>query len=167
MQKSWNKTVDIAAVAISLMTIYLKRNKHTQFTLDTITLAALIHNIGVLPILTEAESHPEVFANPVFIQQAIIKFANEIGAEVTKAWNFPEEFTEIIMAWNDLSVLPKEAHYLDFVRAGAVYHEIFKSDSTRDILLKSYVTKGILPDVDYMGSEEFESLLTEARAMFS
>lgn len=167
MQKSWNKTVDIAAVAISLMTIYLKRNKHTQFTLDTITLAALIHNIGVLPILTEAESHPEVFANPVFIQQAIIKFANEIGAEVTKAWSFPEEFTEIIMAWNDLSVLPKEVHYLDFVRAGAVYHEIFKSDSTRDILLKSYVTKGILPDVDYMASEEFESLLTEARAMFS
>lgn len=167
MQKSWNKTVDIAAVAISLMTIYLKRNKHTQFTLDTITLAALIHNIGVLPILTEAESHPEVFANPAFIQQAIIKFANEIGAEVTKAWDFPEEFTEIIMAWNDLSVLPKEVHYLDFVRAGAVYHEIFKSDSTRDILLKSYVTKGILPDVDYMASEEFESLLTEAKAMFS
>jgi len=48
-----------------------------------------------------------------------------------------------------------------------VYHEIFKSDSTRDILLKSYVTKGILPDVDYMASEEFESLLIEARAMFS
>ena len=64
-------------------------------------------------------------------------------------------------------MLPKEVHYLDFIRAGAVYHEIFKSESTRDVLLKSYVTKGVLPDVDYMASEEFESLLTEARAMFS
>jgi HD-like signal output (HDOD) protein len=167
MQKSWNKTVDVAAVAISLMTLYLQKNKHAAFTLDTITLAALIHNIGVLPILLEAENHPEVFANPTFIQQAIIKFSNEIGAEVTKAWDFSPEFTELVMAWNDLSVLPKEVHYLDFIRAGAVYHEIFKSESTRDVLLKSYVTKGVLPDVDYMASEEFESLLTEARAMFS
>lgn len=167
MQKSWNKTVDVASVAISLMTIYLQKNKHAAFSLDTITLAALVHNIGVLPILTEAENHPEVFANPAFIQQAIIKFSNEIGAEVTKAWEFPEEFTELVSAWNDLSVLPKEVHYLDFIRAGAVYHEIFKSESTRDILLKSYVTKEILPDVDYMASEEFESLLSDARAMFS
>lgn len=167
MQKSWSKTVDVAAVAISLMTLYLQKNKHAAFSLDTITLAALIHNIGVLPILSEAESHPEVFANPVFIQQAIIKFANEIGAEVTKAWDFPEEFTELVSAWNDLSVLPKEVHYLDFIRAGAVYNEIFKSESTRDILLKSYVTKGIIPDVDYMATEEFESLLVEAKAMFS
>lgn len=167
MQKSWNKTVDVASVAISLMTIYLQKNKHAAFSLDTITLAALVHNIGVLPILTEAENHPEVFANPAFIQQAIIKFSNEIGAEVTKAWEFPEEFTELVSAWNDLSVLPKEVHYLDFIRAGAVYHEIFKSESTRDILLKSYVTKEILPDVDYMASEEFESLLSDARAMFN
>jgi HD-like signal output (HDOD) protein len=167
MQKSWTKTADVAAVAISLMTLYLQNNKHAAFTLDTITLAALVHNIGVLPILTEAENHAEVFANPAFIQQAIIKFSNKIGAEVTKAWDFPTEFTELVTAWNDLSILPKEVHYLDFIRAGAVYHEIFKSDSTRDILLKSYVTKGILPDVDYMASEEFESLLAEARAMFS
>ena len=69
MQKSWNKTVDVASVAISLMTLYLQKNKHTTFSLDTITLAALVHNIGVLPILTEAENHPEVFANPAFIRQ--------------------------------------------------------------------------------------------------
>jgi len=166
MQKSWRKTVDVASVAIALMTLYLKKNKHAPFTLDTLTLAALIHNIGVLPILVEAEGHPEVFANPVFLQQAILKFSNEIGAEVTKAWDFPEEFTELVMSWNDLTLLPKEVHYLDFIRAGAVYHEIFKSDKTRDILLKSYVTKGILPDVDFMASEEFGELLAQVKAMF-
>ena len=72
MKKSWQKTIDIASVAISLMGVYLKDNKHTPLSLDTITLAALVHNIGVLPILTEAEQHPEVFANPTFLQQAII-----------------------------------------------------------------------------------------------
>ena len=67
--------------------LYLQKNKHAAFTLDTITLAALIHNIGALPILTEAESHPQVFAKPIFLQQAIINLASKIGGEVTKAWD--------------------------------------------------------------------------------
>ncbi len=166
MQKSWRKTVNVASVAIALMTLYLQNNKHTAFTLDTLTLAALIHSIGVLPILKEAEAHPDVFATPVFLQQAIIKFSNVIGGEVIKAWEFPEEYAELVTSWNDLTLLPKEAHYLDFIRAGAIYNKIFKSASTRDILLKSYVTKGILPDENFMASEEFSELLVQVRAMF-
>lgn len=166
MHLTWRKTVDVASIAIALMTLYLQKNKHAAFTLDTITLAALIHNIGALPILTEAESHPEVFAKPIFLQQAIINLASKIGGEVTKAWDFPEEFTELVTSWSDLTLLPKEAHYLDFIRAGAIYHEIFKSASTRDILLKSYVTKGILPDVDFMQTAEFNELVAQVKTMF-
>lgn len=166
MQKSWRKTVDVASVAIALMTLYLQKNKHAAFTLDTLTLAALIHNIGVLPILKEAESHPVVFTNPTLLQQVIIKFSNEIGGEVIKAWDFPAEYTELVTSWNDLTLLPKEVHYLDFIRAGAIYHGIFKSESTRDILAKSYVTKGVLPDVEFMASDEFSELLVQVRAMF-
>ena len=166
MSKYWNKTVDIAAVAITLMTLYLQKNKHAAFTIDTITLAALIHNVGVLPILTEAEQHPSVFAKPEFLQQAIIKFSNEIGVEVIKTWNFSDEFIDVVSSWNDLTVLPKEIHYLDFIRIGAVYNEAFKNESTREALLKSYVSKGILPDIEFMASDEFEALLEDAKAMF-
>lgn len=166
MQNSWYKTVNIASVAITLMMLYLEKNKQCDFSLDTLTLAALIHNIGVLPILTEAESHPEVFANPTFLQQAIAKLSNKIGGEVIKAWGFSEEFTELVINWSDLTVLPKKAHYLDFIRAGAVYHEVFKSESTRDALLNSYVHKGILPDVYFMESKEFTELLVEVKSMF-
>lgn len=61
MNKSWLKTIDIASVAVSLMALYLKKHKHTLLSLDTITSAALLHNIGVMPILTEAEHHPDLF----------------------------------------------------------------------------------------------------------
>ncbi|MGB1263178.1 MAG: HDOD domain-containing protein [Cognaticolwellia sp.] len=167
MQNSWLKTVDVASVAIALMMLYLEKNKHTAFTIDTISLAALIHNIGVLPILTEAENHPEVFANPALLQQAIREFANNIGVEVIKSWGFSQEYTELISSWNDLTLLPHHLHYLDFIRAGAVHHEIFRSESTRNILLKSYVAKGILPDVNYMGSDEFTELVDQVKATFN
>lgn len=166
MQKSWRKTVDVASVAIALMTLYLQKNKQSELTLETLTLAALIHNIGVLPILTEAEGHPEVFANPAFLNKAIIKFSNEIAAEMTKAWEFSEDYSELVMTWNDLSVLPKNAHYIDFIRAGAVYHTIFKNESTQEFLLRSYVDKGILPNLNFMASEDFSDRLAKAKSMF-
>lgn len=167
MKKSWQKTVEVSAVAIALMTLYLKENKHTPVTLDTLTLAALVHNIGVLPILTEAENHPEVFANPAFLQQAIVKLSSSIGAAVINAWGFSEEFTFTVEHWSDLSKLPAEVSYIDFVRIGAIYHGVFKSESTQAVLLKSYVNKGILPNEDFLQEEEFIELVSNVKAMFT
>ncbi|XQW85743.1 HDOD domain-containing protein [Thalassotalea piscium] len=167
LKKSWTKTVDVATIAISLMTFYLKEHKHHSLTLDTLTLASLVHNIGVLPILTEAENHPDVFANPTFLQQAIIKLSSDIGAEITQAWGFSEEFTNLVKNWSDLTVLPNEVHYLDFLRAGAIYHNIFKNESTKKVLLKSYVNKGVLPDIDFMQSTEFTDMVSNVKTMFN
>ncbi|WP_019029388.1 HDOD domain-containing protein [Colwellia piezophila] len=166
MKKSWLKTIDIASVAVSLMDLYLKKHKHTSLSLDTITLAALIHNIGVLPILTEAENHPDIFANPTFLQQAIIKLSGRIGGAITRSWGFSEEFTLLAESWSDLTILPTEVHYLDFIRAGAIYHNVFKNESTKEALLTSYTKKGILPEVDYMDCDEFTEKCDAVRAMF-
>ena len=166
LKKTWSKTIDVASVAITLMTFYLRTNKHSPLGLDTITLAALVHNIGVLPILTEAEQHSDIFANPTFLQQAIAKLAAKVSGAVTTAWGFSDEFTELVESWSDLSILPKEAHYLDFIRAGAIYHNVFKSESTQETLLNNYVKKGIIPDVDFMQSEEFTEMMNDVKAMF-
>ncbi len=166
MKKSWCKTVDVASVAISLMGLYLKENKHSPLTLDTVTLAALIHNIGVLPILTEAEQYQDVFANPTFLQQAIAKLSGNVGGTIIRAWKLSEELTFLVESWSDLTVLPKEVHYLDFIRAGAIYHNIFKNESTQKALLNSYVKKGILPEEDYMKSDEFTAMCVDVKSMF-
>jgi HD-like signal output (HDOD) protein len=167
MEQSWQKTIDIASVAISLMSLYLKENKHSPLSLEVITLASLIHNIGVLPILTEAEQHPDIFANPTFIQQAIHKLSGKVGGSITRAWGFSDELTEIAESWSDLTVLPKEIHYLDFIRAGALCHNVFKNESTQDVLLNNYVKKGILPDVDFMKTDDFQATCSEVKSMFT
>mgnify|MGYP000445183503 CR=1 FL=1 len=167
LKKIWKKTVEVASVSISLMSFYLENNKHSPLSLDTITLASLVHNIGVLPILTEAEQHPDIFANTTFLQQAIIKLSGKIGGTITREWGFSDELTELAESWNDLTYLPKEIHYLDFIRAGAVYHNIFKNEATREVLLNSYVKKGMLPTVDFMESEEFLDRYKDVKSMFT
>ena len=69
-------------------------------------------------------------------------------------------------SWSDLTILPTEVHYLDFIRAGAIYHNVFKNESTKEALLKNYTKKGILPDVDYMDSDEFKEMCDGVKAMF-
>jgi HD-like signal output (HDOD) protein len=166
MNKAWVKTIDITSVAISLMDLYLKENKRTSLSLDTMTLAALIHNIGILPILTEAENHPDVFANPTFLQQAIIKLSGPVGGAITRSWDFSEDFTLLAESWSNLTILPTEVHYLDFIRAGAIYHNVFKNESTKETLLNNYTKKGILPEVDYMDSAEFIEKCEGVKTMF-
>lgn len=166
MKRSWHKTIDIASVAISLMSLYLQDNKHSALTIDTMTIGSLVHNIGVLPILTEAENHPDIFANITFLKQAIIKLSGTIGGSVTRAWGFSDELTTLAESWSDLTILPKEVHYLDFIRAGAIYHNVFKSESTQEVLLNSYVKKGILPDADFMKSDDFKALFNDVKSMF-
>ena len=166
MKKSWSKSIDVTSVAIVLMNQYLATHKHQHLTLDTITLAGLVHNIGILPILTEAENHQDIFANPTFLKQAISKLSNKIGMAVSKSWEFSDEFTDIIGQWSDLSVLPEEINYIDFIRAGAIYHEVFKNENTRSVLLKSYVKKELMPSEDYMESDEFKNLVKETKSMF-
>ena len=119
-----------------------------------------------MPILTEAENHPDVFANPTFLQQAIIKLSGKIGGAITRSWGFSEEFTLLAESWSDLTVLPTEVHYLDFIRAGAIYHNVFKNESTKEALLNNYTKKGILPEADYMQSDEFKEKCETVKAMF-
>jgi len=167
LDKAWQKAVEISTVAIALMQMYLKDNKHSSLNVDTITLAALVHNIGVLPILTEAERHEDVFANPKFLGVAIQKLAGRIGSSIMKAWDFTEEFIEVAEKWNDFRFQTEEPSYVDFVRIGAIYTGILKNDEQKDKLIKSYVDKGILPSADYLENDEFIEVLAEVKAAIS
>jgi HD-like signal output (HDOD) protein len=116
LQKEWVKTVDIVANSMAVLQLYIARTKKREMSLDTMTLAALVHNIGVLPVLTEAERHPEVFANPSFLDVAIDKLSGRVGASIMKEWGFGETFVNVSQHWKDLSFIPDNVDYIDFVR---------------------------------------------------
>lgn len=166
-KKYWQKTVDVASVAIALMSFYLQKNKHSPLCLHTFTLAAMLHNIGVLPILTESERHAHVLENPTFIQEAIRKLSPAIGGDIMKVWGMPEEFTELVSHWSDLSILSQKLNYIDFIRAGAAYHHVFKNPQTCEVLMQSFIKKGMLPDQAFMRSHEFIEMKKNIKEMFS
>ena len=104
MERIWADNLKVVANAMAAMQLHVKETKNRTFNLDTMTLAALVHNIGVLPILTEAERHPDVFANPTFLNVAIDKLAGKIGASILRKWGFEAEFINVVDNWRDLAV---------------------------------------------------------------
>ncbi|WP_334059078.1 HDOD domain-containing protein [Alteromonas sp. S005] len=164
LQQEWANTVNIVASAMAVLQLYVARTKKREMSMDTMTLAALVHNIGVLPILTEAERHPEVFANPSFLEVAIDKLAGRIGASIMKEWGFGDNFVNISKNWKDLSYLPDELGYIDFVRVGAAVSGA--AGSQKDAMLNLAIQRGVVEDMGELHSDEFEELTSAAKQIF-
>ncbi|GAB2997488.1 HDOD domain-containing protein [Psychrosphaera aestuarii] len=167
MQKSWEKTVNVACVAIATMQKWEKGHKHTSINIDTLTLAALVHSIGVLPILTEAERHEEVFANPSFLEAAIKRMGGKLGGAIMRSWGFSGDFIEIAEKWNDLEYKTQSVSYIDFVRVGALYHDVLCKGQADIDKYEFYVEKGVVEDIEYFKSDEFNKALLDIKSVFS
>ncbi|MDM7861747.1 HDOD domain-containing protein [Alteromonas sp. ASW11-36] len=165
MKREWEKTVDVVANAMAVLQIYIKRTKKRDLSLDSMTLAGLVAKIGVLPILTEAERHSEVFANPTFLEDAIDKMAGKVGANIMTAWGFSKEFTEVSESWRDLSVLPPQLSYLDFVRVGAAVSG--QMESQKDAVMNLAIQRGALTDIHELDSDEFKEMRDNGKLIFA
>ncbi|MCC2616427.1 HDOD domain-containing protein [Aestuariibacter halophilus] len=162
--KVWNNTVDVVANAMAALQVYSKGHRG-KLNLDTLTLAALVHNIGVLPILTEAERHEDVFANPTFLNVAIQKLSCPIGAKIMLDWGFEDAFVKVAEKWRDMDYQTDNVSYIDFVRLGAVLAGAF--DSHKDDVMNLSQKKGMFEDLSVLQSDEFIEMRDNAKAIFA
>ena len=167
MAKTWAQTVDVACASMATMQFWLKKNKHKSLNIDTLTLVALVHTIGVLPILTESENHEDVFANPSFLEAAIKRLSGKLGGAIMRSWDFTGEFIEVTENWNNMKYKSDAVSYIDFVRAGAIKVGLLGKGVPEHELLTPYIERGIIPDFDFFGSDEFSDAVADIKTVFS
>lgn len=164
ISKIWEKTIDSLSYSVAALQVYTK-TKQRHLSMDTMTLAALVHNIGVLPILTEAERHEEVFANPTFLNAAILKLSGRIGGKIMRQWDFDEQFITVAEKWRDMDYQPEDVNFIDFVRLGAALTGVF--DSKKDAILQTCLDKKIFDDLSILDDPEFIEMRENAKAAFA
>ncbi|MFT6690954.1 MAG: HD-like signal output (HDOD) protein [Colwellia sp.] len=164
MNQIWADTIEIVANSLAVMQVYVKETKNRTLNLESMMLAALVHNIGVLPILTEAERHADVFANPTFLNTAMEKMAGKLGASIMTEWGFEPEFVNVAYNWKDFSINSDGVSYLDIVRLGAVL--CGKFESHKDIIFKASLEKGIVKELSVLLDDEFGKLRDNAKQIF-
>lgn len=110
MQDLWAHSSYVASICAVLA------HKTHGFDPDRAMLAGLVHDIGIVPILTYADRHPELAREPRHIEQTIQELRAEIGVMVMRKWNFPADFEDIVINaenwWRDHEAEPD---YTDLV----------------------------------------------------
>lgn len=125
MASAWKMSVLVTAHCLALYDTYSASTIDRSISKDALTLAAMVHNIGMLPILTEAERHQDVFANKEFLAQAY-ELVCQIGEMVVSDWGFTDDIVQAVKSWK----MPQAdvVDYATFIRLA--YATIEKQDTS-------------------------------------
>ena len=115
MREVWRKSLEIAGVSYALC------RRYTQLKPDQAALGGLVHQIGVLPILTYAEDHYELLSDPVSLNHVIDHIHPLIGDKLLRVWEFPERLVELPGLYQDLKRESQQVDYVDLVQVASLY----------------------------------------------
>lgn len=123
MQELWAHSSYVASISAVFA------HKTPGFDPDRAMLAGLIHDIGIVPILTYADKHPDILTNPKDLQETVKKLRAEVGIQIIRKWDFPSDFEDVIThAENWRRDGGSEADYTDIVMISQLHSFIGKVD---------------------------------------
>ena len=147
MREVWNRSTEVAAISHVLC-----RN-FTRLPADQATLAGLVHQIGVLPILTYAEEHSALLSDSISLNHVIDRIHPIVGEKILRTWDFPEP----------IAVVPSQ--YADFTRDSAKVDYV---DIVQVATLQSYLgTTHPYTQLDWTGISAFAKLGLDPQTLLS
>ncbi len=110
MQALWRHSTQVAALCHVL-------TRHCPgFDPARALLIGLVHDIGIIPLLTHAHRYPELMEDDEQLERTTQRLRGEVGAMTLESWSFDEEIvTAVREAENWLRDDSKEADYTDIL----------------------------------------------------
>ncbi|GLZ87772.1 HDOD domain-containing protein [Metapseudomonas resinovorans] len=162
MREVWNKSTEIAGICHVLCRHY------TRLMPDQATLAGLVHQIGVLPILTYAEEHNELLADSISLNHVIERIHPLIGDRILRAWEFPEPIAVVPSQYLDFSRNSARVDYIDIVQVATLQsylgseHPYTQLDWAK---VPAFAKLGLDPNVDMQADEDLSAAMEAAMGM--
>jgi HD-like signal output (HDOD) protein len=162
MREVWNKSTEIAGICHVLCKNY------TRLLPDQATLAGLVHQIGVLPILTYAEDHNELLADSISLNHVIEQIHPIIGDKILRAWDFPELIAMVPSQYLDFSRDSAKVDYVDIVQVATLQsylgsqHPYTQLDWSK---IPAFAKLGLDPNVDMQADEDLSAAMEAAMNM--
>lgn len=162
MREVWNKSTEIAGICHVLCRHY------TRLMPDQATLAGLVHQIGVLPILTYAEEHNELLADSISLNHVIEQIHPIIGDRILRTWEFPEPIALVPSQYLDFKRDSAKVDYVDIVQV-ATLQSYLGSEHPYTLLdwskIPAFSKLGLDPNVDMQADENLSAAMEAATGM--
>jgi len=161
MRETWAKSSEVAGICHVLCKHY------TKLSPDQAALAGLVHQIGVLPILSYAEENNSLMRDSMTLDSVIEEVHPHIGVKILSAWEFPLELRNIPTQYLDYGRTPKTADYADLVTVGML-QSYNGSGQTKHIDYKAvtaFARLGLEPDIESTEAEDLSDEMEAAMTM--
>ncbi|MBS7661538.1 HDOD domain-containing protein [Pseudomonas lalucatii] len=162
MREVWNKSTEIAGICHVLCRHY------TRLMPDQATLAGLVHQIGVLPILTYAEDHSELLADSISLNHVIEKIHPIIGDRILRAWEFPELIAMVPSQHLNFGRDSAKADYVDIVQVATLQSYLGSQHPYTQLdwgQIPAFAKLGLDPNVDMQEDEDLSAAMDAAMSM--
>jgi HD-like signal output (HDOD) protein len=162
MREAWNKSTEIAGICHVLCRHY------TKLMPDQATLAGLVHQIGVLPILAYAEEHYELLSDSISLNHVIEKIHPIIGDRILRAWEFPEALACVPSQYLDFSRDSAKTDYVDIVQVATLQSYLGTEHPYTELdwsTIPAFSKLGLDPNVDMQADEDLSAALEAAATL--
>lgn len=163
----WHSSVQVASTAAACLSYYKTHEARSGLNKDVLTLVALVHNIGALPIVSEAERQQDLLGDPRFLQHLANTLSAEVSVRILQAWGFGEEFHQAALTWRKLQPQRPGPGYTDFIRLAVIARDGYADKELQQKLLQHYITLQLVPQEDFMQHPDIQSVYQDVRAIFS
>ena len=153
MRDVWRRSLEVAGVS------YVLCRSHSQLKPDQAALGGLVHQIGVLPLLTYAEDH-----YPVSLNHVIDSIHPLLGDKLLGGWDFPEMLAKLPGQYLNLERNSASLDYIDLVQIAVLYCHRGTDHPLADFPVSTLPALKKLRVDPY--SEALRAELDEARSMF-
>ena len=97
MENLWTHSTEVAAIT------YVLAKKIKKFNPDHAMLLGLLHDIGMLPVLSYAENFPAIATDEQELAATVKELHGDVGELIMTKWNFPDDFTQVAKGADDWS----------------------------------------------------------------
>ncbi len=162
MREVWSHSTEVSGIA------HVLARHYTKLKPDQATLAGVVHQIGVLPILTFAEDNRRLLKDPVALDELIATLHPTLGRKILEAWDFPEELIIVPEEHLHFAREVNRVDYADIVMVANLQsylgsdHPLTKLDWAE---IGAFERLGLEPEVNALEVEDLSAEMEAAMAL--
>lgn len=163
LKDAWKHSGQIAA------TSYVIANHTKLLPPDEAMLAGLLHEIGILPILTYAETQPELMKNLSVLDELIQNHYAKLGEAILNSWQFPPNIANVPQNMTQYYRKIPKADLADVVLVSKILvlaGSMHPLASINKQEIPAFARLGLDPEEDLLMRPEFQEPLQAAETLF-
>ncbi|WP_370981491.1 HDOD domain-containing protein [Agaribacterium sp. ZY112] len=163
MRDVWASSSEIAGICHVLCKHY------TKLRPDQATLAGLVFQIGILPILSYAEENPALLRDSINLDMVINAIHPIIGVKILSSWEFPQELRMVPIDHLDFEKEKSSPDYADIVTVAML--QLWAGSSRVASIdyssVKAFSRLGLDYDIEDTEAEDLSEEMEAAMQLFS